>query len=310
MKVNNLLGKKIITLGVVAGMASSLCACSDITINGRNGMVHDGKWGDQANYFTYNDAEYQVGTIEWTNDIKRVQIDWTAGEINISYNDDDSFSYEEIVKDKDRDDIKMRSRTDGDTLYIKFAKSGLHQRGLEKDLMLKLPKDYQFEDIDIDVVSADVTFTELYTGNLNFDSTSGSLKGDAIYATGRVGCDVVSGGITVNREFEAERLDFDATSGSAKIYGASIQDRVESDSVSGGLIIEMKQMCDLEFDAVSGGCKVTAPEDADFVLEFDTVSGEVRMNNRNASIRDDVYTVGAGTYKWNVSTVSGDVEVK
>ena len=115
----------------------------------------------------YEDADtYNVGNISYTDDIKHIDVDWSAGKIDVVIWDGDGVKLEESGHgDVDRN--KMRSRVDGDTLQIKFIKSGhaWFASQPEKSLVIYVPADMALSlgEVDIAAASADVTVGDMET---------------------------------------------------------------------------------------------------------------------------------------------------
>ena len=159
---------------------------------------------------------------------------------------------------------------DGDTLRIKFAKSGSWDfKNLSKELEVRLPEGMELKELAADTVSADI-----------------SAKG---IAADRVIANTVSGDISLELS-EAESLKLNSTSGGIALGMDAVPDSLSANTVSGDVVLCL-------------------PEGADFTVRWNTVSGSVSSELDMKKDKDN-YIFGAGTRKYELNTVSGNLTLE
>jgi len=152
-----------------------------------------------------------------------------------------------------------------------------------------IPQDYR-ENIIIDTVSADVDISNLDINNFQCKTVSGDLRIESL---------------------GSDNLTLNTTSGNINIL--NILGNLKVDSVSGNINVGYKVFTqDIDIKTISGKVKIDLPQNAEFYLKTNTVSGEVvakfpitiisfnKMNQLEG-------TVGTGDNSIIIDTVSGDI---
>ncbi|TET03756.1 MAG: hypothetical protein E3J83_07240 [Candidatus Atribacteria bacterium] len=152
-----------------------------------------------------------------------------------------------------------------------------------------IPQDYR-ENIIIDTVSADVDISNLDINNFQCKTVSGDLRIESL---------------------GSDNLTLNTTSGNINIL--DILGNLKVDSVSGNVNVGYKVFTqDIDIKTISGKVKIDLPQNAEFYLKTNTVSGEVvakfpitiisfnKMNQLEG-------TVGTGDNRIIVDTVSGNI---
>lgn len=181
------------------------------------------------------------------NGISELDIEWIDGNINIEYYDGEKIHIEEsgnISK-------PMCYKIEGTTLkideYLNSNKVGI--KTASKNLTVKLPLDFNANEIDISVVSATVRADALNVGKLDFETVSGN--GEFVFAESprEIDTDSVSGKVKIilPEDVTGYSASLDAVSGSliASGFGDSGNNTyygdgaviIDSESVSGNLVI-------------------------------------------------------------------------
>lgn len=301
--------------------------------------------GTRVNY--PNAEKYQAGETKISDTVNQVRIHWISGGVEVFAAGDKGARIEESGAHAD-EALKLRYWLDGDTLHIQPCASGTVYPGtLNKTLTLWLPKQ-SMDSVSVDSVSCDVEMTGLeanavsidtvsgdaelkgctVTEELNMDSTSGGLRADLKGTLGALdfstvsgdaelnGCEVrdklkmdsTSGGLSAGLEGTLELLEFSSVSGAVKLEGTEIK-RVIFDTTSGAMELKLeREPEELTHSTTSGGLSLTLPKNADFELEFDTVSGGFKSDIPFTK-DGDTYIAGDGGNLYSVSTTSGDVKI-
>lgn len=238
--------------------------------------------------YSFTDADdYTAGNAELeAKNVNRVVIDWVSGSVTVEAYDGDTISVSEPEQREQADQLRWRQK--GDTLTIRYcAAMNLNVSG-SKDLVVKLPRELaeNLRYLQIDTVSAEAYVSEITAGELQFDSTSGSM----------------------NAEGNVQILDVDTTSGGLVFTGTA--NAVELDTVSGDYSVSFTETPDaLSFDSTSGNLTMMLPAKRGFEVEHDSVSGDFKCDFALVW-GDDPYYEGEKTGKraeLEFDTVSGDV---
>ena len=159
------------------------------------------------------------------------------------------------------------------------------------NLDIYVPVD-QLGSLRIDTVSGDTNITELNVEDFSFKAVSGSLRAKSLFAD-NIGLQTVSG----------------------KIDLANATGNLTAKTVSGDVSATFERFTNnVTINTTSGDTKLTLPEDAQFEIRLDTVSGKINsefpitmnsLNNRNVEGK-----VGNGSNKIQVKSVSGGVRLE
>lgn len=258
--------------------------------------------------YSYEDSEkYSVAeeTIK-ASDINELDINWTAGNVNIILNDKDEVEfYEESTKTL-QDDEKLRYYISNGELKIHYMKSGikfkLNNNTLRKTLTIKVPKN--LTDININVVSANIDIKDINVKTLDVDNVSGDITLANTIAT-VLSINNVSGTIEANGNIN--KFEVDTISGKASLTGSV--EEVEVDTTSGSIHIN-SNICPNEIDinSISGTINITIPDNYGFIAKYNTVSGDFNCDFQASSSKNKaVYKNGNSEFEFN--TTSGDINI-
>lgn len=233
----------------------------------------------------------QVNQHEISTQIQNIEIEWVAGSVTI--HPSDSLSNISVSESSiDGTTPKMVCRQSDQTLKIQFCEESMKfpsfgiNADVSKDLVIRVPKNWNCNNLEIDAAAADVNIQELNINELDFDGASGNLILDNCNVT-ELDVDTASGYV----EFVGtlEQLDFDAAS--AKFYGEFFE--IPSN---------------LDMDSMSGDLELVLPPDSGFELNLDTMSGTFETDFTFGK-HNNLYICGDGNCKINVSALSGDVNI-
>ncbi|MDE7298630.1 MAG: hypothetical protein K2N94_07345, partial [Lachnospiraceae bacterium] len=132
--------KKVICAMIFAVIATLGCGCSA-------GGVYK-----NADKYTMGNAELQADGIE------KLDIEWLSGTVEISYHSENTIVISETSNKSLDEKTTMYYLVDGDTLRVKFAKSGNWDfKNLSKELEVWLPEGMELKELAADTVSADIS---------------------------------------------------------------------------------------------------------------------------------------------------------
>lgn len=257
--------------------------------------------------YQYKDAgSYLTGDFSTDgSSIKKIDLDWIAGSVDISVGDGDEIVVSESgYGDEDQ---RLRYRIKDGRIDIKFRKSGINLIStLSKELHIKLPAGTVLEEFDVELVSSDFDFNaDIAVDEINIDAVSGDINISEVKSD-EIEIENVSGDITAFN-ITANELSADNVSGDIDIRGSV--EKVDFNSVSGRLTAEFSEAPkEIEIETVSGSGKITMPKDKGVDVNCDSVSGRVTAWGEKCP-KDGNYKLGGGYTKLKVNTVSGDVVI-
>ncbi|MDE5995693.1 MAG: DUF4097 family beta strand repeat-containing protein, partial [Eubacterium sp.] len=186
-----------------------------------------------------NGSLYTAGSGEVSaSGITELSIDWISHKINVEYYDGDTISFSE--PEQSNPDFALRYRVDGNELKIKFCKSGFKASNPKnKELTVRLPKDFILNELEINCVSADTNIKGITANSFDVDTVSGNI----------------------NAEGNFKEIDIDGVSADSKIITHTAPIELDSDTVSGD--------CSVFVPADISG----------FTITCSTISGEVYTND-------------------------------
>lgn len=298
--------------------------------------------------FHYANAEqYSAGGATLDGAVKNLDISWLDGAVNIAYHAQNTVEIAETAPKPISGDKALRWWLDGDTLRIRYCKSGFFSlHGLEKTLTLTLPEGVALDSVGIDATSADVNVPRLEANAVTADLTSGDLDlrlsgaAEQVKLCGTsaglrvtladaksVTVSTTSGAIVLDETGAAESVSLSSTSGSIRMNvadagtvnvtttsgaialegGAARKARLGS--TSGAIDIRLTAFDDLRVNSTSGGVTAALPTAPGFHADIDTTSGS--FDSAIALSREGSrYTCGDGSASVEIGTTSGDVRLE
>lgn len=247
-----------------------LCVAGCVTIRLPGGSESGGTsiWWGELN----GDAVIGGGSVS-AADVRRLRIDWIAGEVNVVAGTGDAITIEETADGVLDDDERLRFAVQDGELRIVYCRPSLTTlriRGKTLTVSVPAPLCESLGSLRFEVVSADVTVAGLSGEKLELDTVSGGLSAS---------------------EGRFDEVDVDTVSGNASLRMAALPEKVDFDAVSGSLILTLP-----------GG-------NSGFTLELDTVSGDLDCA-LPVTITGDRYVYGDGACRIDCDTVSGNVRVR
>lgn len=251
--------------------------------------------------------KYQVGDVRLDGNVDKVEIHWISGGVELLASDSDTVRVKEFNTPED-EELKLRHWLDGSTLHIQPCASGAVYPGtLNKTLTIMLPA-RRVDSILVDGVSCDVAMTGLEARTVSIDTVSGAAELEDCTVKERLEMDSTSGGLSADLKGTLELLDFSSVSGAVKLDGAEVK-RVDFDTTSGAMELKLEhEPEELTHNSTSGSLSLTLPGDADFELEFDTVSGSFK-SDIPFTTDGDTYIAGNGGNQYSIDTTSGSARI-
>ena len=228
----------IVAIAVVA-IVAIVCTFSWLSGNFNTPI----NFGDNESVASYEPGPYNVET----KGIKSIDVEWVNGNVDVEYYDGDTIYIEEISSN---DKCPMTYYVEGNTLSIdeyvsdySTAFSGMK----DKDLVLKIPKDFVTNEFKIEVVSANINALDLNTFAFELNSVSGKSYISFANQPQQIELDSVSGDIqmVLPSDISGYFINSDSVSGSINTsdFGNELRygdgkTRIELESVSGNLTLK------------------------------------------------------------------------
>ncbi|MGN0523772.1 MAG: DUF4097 family beta strand repeat-containing protein [Eubacterium sp.] len=191
---------------------------------------------------------YAQGSVDIaTDNVENIDVEWVSGNIDVQYYDGDTIYIEESAKN---DRHPMTYKVEGRTLYIcEFGSnvSTAFSSKSKKDLTIKIPNDFKTNELSLDIVSADVTVSNLNTRDLELNAVSGNAHISFKEQPRDIEMDTVSGdiqlvfpedisGFSISNESVSGKINTNDF-GNVTYYGDGYTE-IELDAVSGNLTVE------------------------------------------------------------------------
>ncbi len=201
---------------------------------------------DNADEYTAGAASFDAG------EIYGIEISWISGNVNIEMYDGDTVEVFESLDDSEDDSIKLRHRLVGGLLKIQFARAGNIKLGTRvKNLTVKIPRTLQLLDLELELVSASATLSNINTNSFDVETVSGNVSASFSFAPNELDIESVSGNVELyipNPNFTLEfesltgRLDRNITlNGKGNKYTCGTgENKYSFESTSGNLFIGQK----------------------------------------------------------------------
>ncbi len=302
--------KKAAVVSLICSSIALIVLCAIffvlLTNNGTSNTI-----GGFFNMEHYEFSDYQTGNASLPAEtLDEIEVDWVSGSVDIEIHDQNTIEIREEYTGND-DSQKLRYRYENGKLSVKFCKPqwffGIFHRFEGKNLTLLIPANLadHLQKVKIDNVSAAVSVCGLSGNTLDMETVSGNIRATDLHFKkidiDGVSADVFLSGIT------AEELDQETVSGGFTMEGTA--KTVKADSVSGRLEFTFHEpVAKFRSETVSGDTVLYLPEESEFHLKYEKVSGNFRCDFPGLS-GDDEFTVGNGDGNFRLETVSGKMEV-
>lgn len=251
----------------------------------------------------------------------RLQIINVAGDIEIRGWDRPQMH---LIADPGRSFKELKITGDDQALKVEVIVDKGRNNVDETDLVLQVPFDIT---LSVNVVSGDIGINAL-RGPLELRSVSGDVA--VVAESEQVRINTVSGDIelstpslqtrlgSVSGDIEASRvlgiLDVESVSGSVQVDMQRVE-LLDAKTVSGdlGLRVSLATGGRVNAETLSGTVSVQLPKDSNAQVKMRTFSGDVEPGFGHRSQRDEKdfsYSLGNGNGRLDLSSFSGDIEVR
>lgn len=258
-------------------------------------------WPDSFGFgdfsYGYEDAEsYQVGAGKaGPEEIREIEIHWDAGgKVNLIADDVAQIEFSEESEEALKEEERMRYLIKDGKLMIQYhgavKLSGFFMKGLQtnKTLTVKIPAQLQqqLSQVEVESVEAPIYLNGIHPEKLVLSSTSGEIVAEECQADYMV-ADSVSGKIQLKSDFQS----------------------IQCSNVSGLIDVQTQTTPErMEMDTVEGDVRVSLPDQDGFIIDFETVSGEMDCQLPTTGNKTEFqYLDGGAVYR--ISTVSGNTTI-
>lgn len=274
----------------------------------------------------YEHAEkYTAGETDISGTVRNLEIDWLNGKVTLKYHSGNALELRETSLKTISGDMQMRWWLDGDTLRVKYAKSGYQPvPDQEKELTVSVPEGCTFQNVTVHSTSGDLDMNGIRADNLKLGSTSGDIL--ALAEAGNIEASATSGNVLVQTEEETGAVSVSSTSGTIQISAGHVKacdvtstsgnvsidirkaDRVKAGSTSGTVSVALTEFASLDASTTSGGITATLSGQPGFTAEIHTLNGKIDCDTA-LSREGSRYVCGDGSAKADFSTTSGNIRL-
>ncbi len=254
----------------------------------------------------YDDPEsYSIGSGSVSGELNRLEIDWQSGSISIVTYDGDEIELKET--DVSNTNQKMRYRLQNGVLSVHYQASGINiSSPISKKLEIRIPQEIALTSAALELSAADTTLQGLTIDRLEIESASGNLTAEDC-TFNAVESESASGNFTF-KNCLIDSIETEAASGNTKIEGSI--GKLTHSSASGDLTLTTDITPEkLEIDTASGNIKLTLPADSQFTCEYETASGDVKINGFAGNYQSEKFVCGDSTNKYELESASGDIAI-
>ena len=253
--------------------------------------------------------KYTVGGAAFTDKVEQAEIHWLSGSVTVTGHKGNEIRFSERANRNLTNDLSLHYWLDGSTLRIQFCRSGKwNLNGLEKDLTLQLPERL-LQSLTVDTVSARVNLEDLKMEDLELDTVSGAVRLRDCQVSDRARVDTTSGFVKAALTGALREWKADTVSGSVELIVPEVK-AFDVNTTSGSVSLTAESAPkDLDVDSVSGSVTLCLPADADFTLDFDTVSGSF-SSALSCKTEGSRRIFGNGNGDYSIDTTSGSVQIE
>lgn len=259
-----------------------------------------------------SEPDYTVGGASLRQTVRDIEVDWSAGEVDIVYHDGDTIEFSETANRTLNNSTSLCYYIEGDALHIRFMMGEKHfWDNLSKTLTLRLPRSLALDDLEVEAASADVKADALYAREVEIETASGSIQVKASGVSDTFSAQSASGSVTAELS-GLRKIDIETTSGSIRLTAPGALEKVELETTSGSVTATLGTVRELDIQTVSGA--ITASAEAAGETDVESVSGKVELTLAQTPTECDIETTSGAvtlTLPWGASfsakaeTVSG-----
>lgn len=257
----------------------------------------------------FDDSGYTVmdvsGEAVISEKITALEVDWTSGSVRICAYGGNEIILRETAQDNEAN--RLRYRVENGRLRVRDRKRSFMSVS-NKSLEILLPAEIAnaLSSVDMDAASAEITMEALIAEKLEIDTASGDVTATACSFT-EVDYDGASSECRMENCTIGE-FEMDAASGDAVLSGSIGE--LSFDSASGNLTVTTTVAPGkIDVNTASGDVDLTIPADAEFTLEYDSLSKDCNISDFVGSISDDRFICGSGSAKYQFDTASGKLSL-
>ncbi len=288
MRNNTNIQKMVIWLVIIAVVSLTIAAIA--FFNTENYMV---SFRDRNNFEGNSIDEVKTFDID---QLREIYIHSVSSDVSVFSTDEEDIKinfYGRSALKSEKALPKLITNLEGSKLKIEieYPKVLFYWAAADVLLDIYIPRDYR-DNVIIDAVSADVDISNLDINNFQCKTVSGDLK---------------------IKSLGSDNLTLKTTSGEVNIM--DFTGNLKADLVSGDINVGYRVFDNnIDVKTISGKVKIDLPQNAEFYLKTNTVSGEVvtkfpitiisfnKMNQLEG-------TVGTGDNSIIIDTVSGDIYI-
>lgn len=233
----------------VCFLSFAICFCLFLVGCG-SGETHEFRVYDNAAAYVAGDFGCDGAAV------RRVEIDWLGGDIEIEQSDSGKM-YVTEEGEKLPEEQQVHTYLKGGVLHVKYCRSGCSEKidEAQKNLQVQIPKGV---DLEIDGMGANVYLGVLEVNELSVETEGGCVEAESILC---------------------KSADIETRGGYIGV-GALTANHVELDSVSGDIHLNLPTCQDTEIETKKGNVILYLKGDESALIDFQTYTGALQTERK------------------------------
>ncbi|MGN1373499.1 MAG: DUF4097 family beta strand repeat-containing protein [Candidatus Coproplasma sp.] len=268
--------KAVVALIVTLLLTVALCSLSGCNV------IFGELWND-VEYD--NEESYTVGGGEIEGTISDIEINWADDALTVEYYSGTVVKIEESADKEIGEELTLRYKVDGGKLTVQFATNGRHDiRGLNKKLNVFIPDGVTLNSLTLKNVSGEIN-AQVNAGQLNAETATGNIT--------------LGGNVPT--------IEVKSTSGKISVSQATVA-LITAKNATGDIELSFDVAAAIFVGIVSGKVNIALPDNVGFVLNLETLSGEL-TSELDLVQNEKTYTRLEGGSIFSVNTGTGNVNI-
>lgn len=218
------------------------------------GMIH----AKSVINYVYDDTQmYTAGNGSTQETLHAIDIDWVSGNISVIYGDVQVPTWtEKPVPSDDEPQLKMHYSIQHGKLVIKYCQSGrwkIKKDSWKKDLVLTLPRNTAYKDIEIETVNGDVTVS-VRADKVSVETVNGDVQVQNLMPAREIDIESVNGALTiVQPQDKGFLVDYETVVGK---FSSDIQGTYSSSRDEGHFYTDGVPDTEISMETVNGSIQI------------------------------------------------------
>lgn len=300
------MNKKMITiLVVISALVAAAVAWFSLWLSANYAFGQLDYYYEGSNAYSAGNAELQASKVN------NIEIDWLSGDVVIEQYDGDTILItEENAPNNENNKLHYHLNNNG-YLQIKYFSSrqeaGIYHKVQNKTLHIKVPANWNIENLEITVETGSVTAKSLQIDNKLYVT---AVTGDVNLLNLQVKtlfCDVTTGAINDTNSI-AHSVQAGVVTGNISMTGN--YGSFSGGTVTGDILLSCGRPDSIKAEVTTGNIKVLHPDDTGFVARYLVGLGDTDFGNFSVEMVNSAEArYGDGTTEMILSISTGNISI-